>query len=478
MRRVLVAARGLAAVRVVEACADHGVESVAVWSPEDVDARHAQLATSAWSLPVGEPGQGRDPYLDLDALLDVAARAGADAFHPGTGALAESPEAARRVADAGLTWIGADPGTLELLGDELAARGVAEEAGVPLVVASSGAVATSAQVVAFAQRHGLPVALKAASGTGTTGLRVVRRLDEIGDLLEAVVQEGVRSTGRGECLVEQYLDRPRHVEVQLVGDASGEVVVLGTREASVQRRHRPLVVEAPAPSLTPEQQQAITAGARDVAVAAGLRGLCTVEFLVAQSGVASFLEASPCLTDRGAATEHATGVDLVRQQLLVADGQPLDVDATPHVDRCAIDWLVVAEDPGRGFVPAPARLERLEAPGGHGVRTDLAVAQGGLLPRGREGEVMRCVVSGRDRQEALRRSRRALASAVVTGPTTVLPFHRLLVDDPAFVGDEDGHRVHTRWVEWECDGLDALARPTPWPGWSPALPAEGAPPAS
>ena len=478
MRRVLVAARGLAAVRVVEACADLDLESVAVRSSDDADALHARLATSAWSLPVAEPGRGRDPYLDLDALLDVAARSGADAFHPGTGVLAESPEAARRVREAGLTWIGADPESLELLGDEIAARGVAEQAGVPLVVASSGPVATGAQVVAFAQRHGLPVALKAATGSGTTGLRVVRRLDEIGDLLEAVVQEAVRATGRGECLVEQYLDRPRHVEVQLVGDADGRVVVVGTREASVQRRHRPLVVEAPAPFLTPEQHRAVTAGARDVAVAAGLRGLCTVEFLVAQSGVASFLEASPCLTDRAAATEEATGVDLVRQQLLVAQGLPLDLDATPHVDACAIDWLVVAEDAGRGFVPAPAVVERIEAPGGHGVRTDLAVARGSLLPRGREGELLRVVVSGRDRQEALRRSRRALASVVVTGPTTVLPFHRLLVDDPAFVGDEAGHRVHTRWVEWECDGLDALARPTPWPGWSPALPAEPAAPAS
>lgn len=472
MRRVLLACRGLTAVRIAQACADAGLESVAVYAADDVDGLHVHAADSAWSLPDTDAVLDRDAYLDLDALLDVAARCGADAFHPGTGVLAESADAARRVRAAGLTWIGADPETLELLGDEIAARGVAEAVGASLVIGSSIAVETPAQVVAFARRHGLPVVLKASAGSATRGLRVVRRLDEVPDLLEAVVHEAVVVSGNGECLVEQYLDRPRHVEVQVVGDADGEVTVLGTREASVQRRHRPLVVEAPAPFLTPAQQDSVTTVARDLAVAAGLRGLATFEFLVAQTGTVSFLEASPCLTDLSAVTEEVTRVDLVRQQLLVAQGLPLDVDATPLVGAHAIEWLVVAEDPGRGFVPAPARVERFDVPGGLGVRVEPAVVTGALLPRGREGELVRLVVSGTDRGEALRRSRRVLGAATVEGPTTTLGLHRLVVDDPAFVGDDEGHRVHTRWVEWECEGLESLARPTPWPGWTPAVPVD------
>jgi len=471
VRRVLVAGRGILAVRVAQACADAGLESVAVHAPDDADALHVHAADSAWSLPATDAVLDRDPYLDLDALLDVAARCGADALHPGQGVLAESAEAARRVREAGLTWIGPDPETLDLLGDEVAARALAEGVGATLVVGSTEAVASATQVVAFARRHGLPVALKAAAGAGTRGFRVVRRLDEVPDLLEAVVHEAVLVTGRGDCLVEQYLDRPRHVEVQVVGDAEGEVVVLGTREASVQRRHRPLVAEAPAPFLDAEQRRTVTTVARDLAVAAGLRGVATVEFLVAQGGAVSFLEATPSLTDLSAVTEESTGVDLVRQQLLVAQGLPLDVDATPSGPRHAVGWLLVAEDPGRGFVPAPARVERLDLPGGRGVRVDPGVVLGDLLPRGRDGELARLVVAATDRAGALRRSRRALAETAVEGPTTVLPFHRLLVDDPAFTGEDgDGHRLHTRWVEWECAGLDDLARPTPWPGWTPGLP--------
>ncbi|WP_423923942.1 acetyl/propionyl/methylcrotonyl-CoA carboxylase subunit alpha [Frigoribacterium sp. 2-23] len=460
MKKILIANRGEIAVRIARGCADYGVPSVAVFSRDDADALHVRVATEAWSLPGAEPG-GLEPYLDIDALLDVARRSGADAVHPGYGFLAEEAEFARRVIDAGLVWIGPTPETIEVLGDKIRARAVAESVGAPLVVGTSGPVESVDEVSAFARRHGLPIAIKAAHGGGGRGMRVVRRLDEVADLYDSAIREAVASFGRGECFVEQYLDRPRHVEAQVLGDGEGGVVVVGTRDCSTQRRHQKLVEEAPAPFLSDEQRGQIVEAARAICSSVSYRGVGTVEFLIGQSGVVSFLEVNTRLQVEHTVTEATTGVDLVRQQLLVADGLPIEVHDHPDAVGHAIEFRLTAEDAGRGFLPAPATVTRLELPGGPGIRVDSGVVVGSPVPRRYDPLLLKLVVWGRDRDEALRRSRQALSELELDGPRTVLPFHRRLLDEPAFTAPEGVSSMHTRWVETECEWLDGLAETTP-----------------
>jgi acetyl-CoA/propionyl-CoA carboxylase biotin carboxyl carrier protein len=469
VRKLLIAERGLVAVRVARAAADLDLPSVAVFAPDDVDALHVRAADEAWAL---DELPGTDAYRDMHALLDVAERSGADAVHPGCGPLSESAEFARRVVAAGLTWVGPDPETMELLGDKVSARALADSVGAPLVVGTSEPIRSADEAVAFAQRHGLPIALKAAHGGGGLGLRVARRLDEVADLLDSAVREAAAVFGRGEVFVEQYLDRPRHVEAQLLGDGEGRVVVVGTRECSVQRRHQKLVGEAPAPFLTDEQLEVVTSTSVALGSAVSYRGAGTVEFLVSRAGQVSFLEVGTALPLEHVATEQATGVDLVRQQLLVAGGSGLDLADVPESRGHTLSFRVTAEDAGRGFLPAPAPVTRLELPGGPGVRVDSGVVAGSAVPPGRDSLLLTVVVTGRDREAALSRARRALDGLVVEGPVTSVPFHRLLVDDPAFTGtsasavqegdDRSGEpTVHTRWIETECEWLDELASATP-----------------
>ncbi|ROP77504.1 acetyl-CoA/propionyl-CoA carboxylase biotin carboxyl carrier protein [Frigoribacterium sp. PhB107] len=472
MRKLLIAERGLVAVRVARAAADLDLPSVAVFAADDVDALHVRAADEAWAL---DELPGTDAYRDMQALLDVAYRSGADAVHPGCGPLSENAEFARRVLAAGLTWVGPDPETMELLGDKVSARALADSVGAPLVVGTSEPIASADEAVAFAQRHGLPIALKAAHGGGGLGLRIARRLDEVADLLDSAVRESAAVFGRGEVFVEQYLDRPRHVEAQLLGDGEGRVVVVGTRECSVQRRHQKLVGEAPAPYLTDEQLEVVTSTSVALGSAVSYRGAGTVEFLVSRAGQVSFLEVGTALPLEHVATEQATGVDLVRQQLLVAGGLGLDLADVPESRGHTISFRVTAEDAGRGFLPAPAPVARLELPGGPGVRVDSGVVVGSVVPAGRDPLLLTVVVTGRDRAAALSRARRALDGLVVEGPATTARFHRLLVDDPAFTGvvadtetgtdggGADGAEpsVHTRWIETECEWLDELATATP-----------------
>ena len=446
MKKVLIANRGEIVVRVARACADYGLESVAVYADPDADALHVRTATEAWGLP---GSSAATTYLNIDALLDVAVRSGADAVHPGYGFLSESAEFARRVIAAGLTWIGPTPETIDQLGDKISARRIAQSVGAPLVAGTPGPVADADEVRAFAEQCGLPIAIKAAAGGGGRGMRVVHRMDEVGNLYESAVREAVAAFGRGDCFVEQYLDRPRHVEAQVLGDGTGHVVVIGTRDCSVQRRHQKLVEEAPAPFLTAAQRELIGTAAHDVAAAVDYRGVGTVEFLVGSSGAVSFLEVNTRLQVEHPVTEATTGVDLVRQQLLVADGRPLDVTSTPEPTGHAIEFRVNAEDPGRGFLPTPGTVGRFDVPGGPGVRVDSGVVAGSTVPGSYDSLVAKLVVTGRDRQDALVRARQALREFHVTGIATVLPFPRRLLADPAFTGP-DGLGVHTRWIETEC----------------------------
>ncbi len=458
MKKVLIANRGEIAVRIARACADYGVESVAVYADPDADALHVHTVSEAWGLAGSAPA---DTYLNADALLRVAGDSGADAVHPGYGFLSESADFARRVEQAGLTWIGPTPETIESLGDKTTARTLARSVGAPLVAGTPGPVSGAAEVLAFARDHGLPVAIKAAFGGGGRGMRVAHRMDEVAELYGAATREAVAAFGRGECFVEQYLERPRHVEAQILGDGAGTVVVVGTRDCSVQRRNQKLVEEAPAPFLTVEQEEAVRASAHDIGVAAAYRSAGTVEFLIGRSGVVSFLEVNTRLQVEHPVTEMTTGVDLVRQQLLVADGLPLEVTATPVPVGHAFEFRINAEDPGRGFLPTPGPVDRFDLPGGPGVRVDAGVRAGSVVPGAYDSLMAKLVVAAPTRKQALRRARQALADLRTEGLPTVLDFHRRLVEDPAFVGADDGFGMHTRWIETECEWLEELGGKRP-----------------
>ncbi|ADB30506.1 Carbamoyl-phosphate synthase L chain ATP- binding protein [Kribbella flavida DSM 17836] len=444
--KVLVANRGEIAVRVVRAAADAGLASVAVYAEPDRDALFVRLADEAYSLDGATPA---DSYLNIAKILDVAARSGADAVHPGYGFLAENAEFAQAVIDARLIWIGPPPSAIDSLGDKVKARHIAEKVGAPQVPGTPDPVADASEVVAFAEQYGLPIAIKAAYGGGGRGMKVARTLEEVPELFESATREAISAFGRGECFVERYLDQPRHVETQCLADAHGNVVVVSTRDCSLQRRYQKLVEEAPAPFLTDEQLEILYTSSKAILREAGYVGAGTCEFLVGQDGLISFLEVNTRLQVEHPVSEEVTGLDLVREMFRIADGEELGYD-DPAVSGHSIEFRINAEDPGRNFLPAPGTLTRWHAPSGPGVRLDGGYDQGETVPGSFDSLVAKLIVTGRDRTQALERSRRALKEFVVEGMPTVIPFHAAVVSDPAFVGD-DGFAVHTRWIETEFD---------------------------
>ncbi|WP_123379668.1 biotin carboxylase N-terminal domain-containing protein [Pseudokineococcus lusitanus] len=449
MTKVLVANRGEIAVRVARACADAGLASVAVYADPDRDALHVRTADEAFALGGSTPGES---YLRQDKLLDVARRSGADAVHPGYGFLSENAEFAQAVIDAGLVWVGPPPSAIRALGDKVAARRIAEAAGAPLVAGTPDPVESAAEVLAFVDEHGLPVAIKAAHGGGGRGLKVVREREDVEAAYESAVREAVAAFGRGECFVERFLDRPRHVETQCLADEHGAVVVVSTRDCSLQRRNQKLVEEAPAPFLTDAQVAELYRASKEVLRTAGYVGAGTCEFLVAPDGTTSFLEVNTRLQVEHPVSEEVTGIDLVREQLRLAVGEPLGYD-DPPVRGHSFEFRLNAEDAGRGFLPAPGKVRRLELPSGPGVRVDSGVVAGDVVSGQFDSMLGKLVVTGADRRQALERSRRALAELRVDGLPTVVPFHRAVVVDPAFApevtGGEGPFRVHTRWIETE-----------------------------
>jgi acetyl-CoA/propionyl-CoA carboxylase biotin carboxyl carrier protein len=443
VQKVLIANRGEIAVRVARACRDADIASVAVYAEPDRDALHVRVADEAFSLDGSTPA---DSYLDVDKILAAAASSGADAVHPGYGFLAENAGFAEAVIDAGLTWIGPPPSAIDSLGDKVKARHIAERAGAPLVAGTKEPVADADEVVAFAEQHGVPVAIKAAYGGGGRGLKVARTVEEIPELYESAVREAVGAFGRGECFVEKYLDRPRHVETQCLADRHGGVVVVSTRDCSLQRRHQKLVEEAPAPFLTEEQNAELYRASKAILREAGYVGAGTCEFLVGQDGTISFLEVNTRLQVEHPVTEEVTGIDLVREMFRVADGEPLGYD-DPPVRGHSIEVRINAEDAGRNVLPAPGTLTRWHAPSGPGVRLDGGYDAGETIPGAFDSLVAKLIVSGATREQALQRSRRALAEFQVEGMPTAIAFHRAVTADPAFT--DEPFRVHTRWIETE-----------------------------
>jgi acetyl-CoA/propionyl-CoA carboxylase, biotin carboxylase, biotin carboxyl carrier protein len=445
--KVLVAHRGELAVRVVRAAADAGLSSVAVYADPDRDALFVRLADEAYSLDGATPA---DSYLDIAKIIAVAEQSGADSVHPGYGFLAENRDFAQAVIDAGLVWVGPPPSAIESLGDKVRARHIAEKVGAPLVAGTKDPVAGAEEVVEFAKEHGLPIAIKAAFGGGGRGLKVARTEDEVTDMFESAVREAVSAFGRGECFVEKYLDRPRHVETQCLADQHGNVVVVSTRDCSLQRRHQKLVEEAPAPYLSEEQVQILYDSSKAILAEAEYVGAGTCEFLVGQDGTISFLEVNTRLQVEHCVSEQVTGLDLVREMFRVAAGEELGYD-DPEVVGHSIEFRINAEDPGNGFMPAPGTLTRWHAPAGPGVRLDGGYDQGETVPGAFDSLVAKLVISGQDRTQALERSRRALDEFVVEGMPTAIPFHRAVVVDPAFVGDGGSFGVYTSWIETEFD---------------------------
>ncbi|MEV7803878.1 biotin carboxylase N-terminal domain-containing protein [Microbispora sp. NPDC088329] len=443
MHKVLIANRGEIAVRIARACGDAGMTSVAVYADQDLDALHVRVADEAHALGGQSPAE---TYLDIDKILAVAKKTGADAVHPGYGFLAENAGFAQAVLDAGLIWIGPPPSAITALGDKVQARHIAQRVGAPLVAGTPDPVSGVDEVVAFAAGHGLPIAIKAAFGGGGRGLKVARTMEEIPDLYESAVREAVTAFGRGECFVERYLDRPRHVETQCLADRHGNVVVVSTRDCSLQRRHQKLVEEAPAPFLTEEQLELLYSSSKAILREAGYVGAGTCEFLVGQDGTISFLEVNTRLQVEHPVSEEVAGVDLVREMFRIADGEALGYD-DPVLRGHSIEFRINAEDPGRGFLPAPGTITSMRVPSGPGVRLDGGYETGMSVPQAFDSLVAKLIVTGATREQALERSRRALAEYEIGGMPTVLPFHRAVVDDPAFTGEP--FAVHTRWIETE-----------------------------
>ncbi|ALJ19360.1 acetyl/propionyl/methylcrotonyl-CoA carboxylase subunit alpha [Microbacterium sp. No. 7] len=453
--KVLVANRGEIAVRIIRAARDSGRSSVAVYADQDRDAMHSRLADEAYSL---DGATSADTYLSIEKILSVARRSQADAVHPGYGFLAENADFARAVIAAGLVWIGPSPEAIEALGDKVTARHVAEKVGAPLAPGTPGPVEGADEVIAFAEQHGLPIAIKAAYGGGGRGLKVARELDEVAELFESATREAVAAFGRGECFVEKYLDRPRHVETQCLADAAGNVVVVSTRDCSLQRRHQKLVEEAPAPFLTDEQNRVLYAASKAILAEVGYVGAGTCEFLVGGDGTISFLEVNTRLQVEHPVSEEVTGIDLVREQFRLAEGEEIGYDDPEPVGH-SIEFRINGEDPGRGFLPQPGRIHQFKTFGGPGIRLDSGVTAGDSVSGAFDSLLGKLIITGRDRAEALERSRRALDEFEVSGMPTVLPFHRRVVRDPAFTAEDGRFGVYTRWIETEFD--NDLA---PWDG--------------
>ncbi|MCX5392799.1 biotin carboxylase N-terminal domain-containing protein [Streptomyces sp. NBC_00094] len=443
MRKVLIANRGEIAVRVARACRDAGIGSVAVYAEPDRDALHVRAADEAFALGGDTPATS---YLDMAKVLQAAQDSGADAIHPGYGFLSENAEFAQAVLDAGLTWIGPPPQAIRDLGDKVAARHIAQRAGAPLVAGTPDPVSGADEVVAFAREHGLPIAIKAAFGGGGRGLKVARTLEEVPELYDSAVREAVAAFGRGECFVERYLDKPRHVETQCLADSHGNVVVVSTRDCSLQRRHQKLVEEAPAPFLSEAQNAELYAASKAILKEAGYVGAGTVEFLVGTDGTISFLEVNTRLQVEHPVTEEVTGIDLVREMFRIADGEELGY-GDPAVRGHSFEFRINGEDPGRGFLPAPGTVTVFDAPSGPGVRLDAGVESGSVIGPAWDSLLAKLIVTGATREQALQRAARALAEFKVEGMATAIPFHQAVVVDPAFTADP--FRVHTRWIETE-----------------------------
>jgi acetyl-CoA/propionyl-CoA carboxylase biotin carboxyl carrier protein len=442
MKRVLIANRGEIAVRVIRACKDHGIESVAVYSDEDRDAMHTQSADFAYSL---HGVSATETYLDISKLIDAAKESGADAVHPGYGFLSERADFAQAVIDAGLIWIGPPPSAISALGDKVSARRIAAKAGAPLVAGTKDPVSGHEEVVAFAKEHGLPVAIKAAFGGGGRGLKVARTMEEIPELYASAVREAIAGFGRGECFVERYLDKPRHVETQVLVDKHGHAVVVSTRDCSLQRRHQKLVEEAPAPFLTPAQNEELYRSSKAIMKEAGYIGAGTCEFLVGNDGTISFLEVNTRLQVEHPVSEEVTGIDLVREQFRIAMGEALGFD-DPVIRGHSLEFRINGEDPGRSFLPAPGRITEWNLPTGPGVRVDAGFKKGDTIGGNFDSLLAKLIVTGATREQAIERARRALAEFKIEGLATALTFHRAILEDPAYTKN---FKVYTSYIENE-----------------------------
>ena len=446
--KVLIANRGEIAVRIARACKDHGIGSVAVYAEPDRDALHVKVADEAYALGGTTPA---DSYLLQDKLIEVAKEAGADAVHPGYGFLAENADFAQAVIDAGLTWIGPGPAAIDSLGDKAKAKHIAVKANAPLAPGTKDPVKDADEVVTLAKEFGLPIAIKAVYGGGGRGLKVAHTLEEIPELFESAVREAVTAFGRGECLVEKFLDKPRHVETQCLADEHGNVVVVSTRDCSLQRRNQKLVEEAPAPFLTDEQNAELVRASKAILKEAGYVGAGTCEYLVASDGTISFLEVNTRLQVEHPVTEEVTGIDLVREQFRIADGEELGYDDPTPIAH-SFEFRINGEDAGRNFMPAPGTVSRMVVPQGPGVRWDAGIVEGDTVAGAFDSMIAKLIVTGRTREQALERSRRALDELEVDGMPTVIPFHRAIVSDPAFAPEGDApFTIHTRWIETEFD---------------------------
>jgi len=453
--KVLIANRGEIAVRVIRAAKDSGIQTVAVYADGDRNAQHVKLADEAYALN-GE--SAAETYLVIEKILSIAKRSDANAIHPGYGFLSENAEFAKAVTDAGIIWIGPEPEAISLLGDKVSARKIAESVGAPLAPGTINPVESVREVEEFVAKHGLPVAIKAAYGGGGRGIKIVREQSEIAELFESATREAIAAFGRGECFLEKYLDKPRHVETQCLADQHGNVVVVSTRDCSLQRRHQKLVEEAPAPFLTKDQEQNLYEASKAILKKVNYTGAGTCEFLIAQDGTISFLEVNTRLQVEHPVTEEVTGIDLVREQFNIAEGKQLSF-GDPEIRGHSFEFRINGEDAGSGFLPAPGPIHQFIAPSGPGVRVDSGVVSGDAISGKFDSMMAKLIVTGKDRDEALARSRRALAEMQVLGLPTVLPFHRAIVDDQAFIGDGKSFGIFTRWIETDWNN-----QIEPWSG--------------
>ena len=444
--KILIANRGEIAVRVIRAARDEGLQTVAVYADPDRDAQHVKLADEAYALGGATAAQS---YLVMDKLIEIARRSGADAVHPGYGFLSENAQFAQKCIDAGLTWIGPSPESITQLGDKVAARHIAQKVGAPLVPGTKDPVKSADEVVAFADEHGLPIAVKAAFGGGGRGIKVARDRESIVEMYESAVREATAAFGRGECFIERFLDSPRHVETQCLADAHGNVVVVSTRDCSLQRRNQKLVEEAPAPYLSDEQNERLYEASRAILREAGYQGAGTCEFLVGTDGTISFLEVNTRLQVEHPVSEEISGIDLVREQFRIARGEKIE-EKDPVLRGHSFEFRINGEDAGRSFMPAPGTIEKMTVPTGPGVRWDSGFVAGDVIGGNFDSMLAKLIVTGANREQALQRARRALAELTIEGMPTVIPFHRVVLDDPAFAPAEGGEfKVHTRWIETE-----------------------------
>ena len=444
--KILIANRGEIAVRVIRAARDEGLQTVAVYADPDRDAQHVKLADEAYALGGATAAQS---YLVMDKLIEIAIRSGADAVHPGYGFLSENAQFAQKCIDAGLTWIGPSPESITQLGDKVAARHIAQKVGAPLVPGTKDPVKSADEVIAFADEHGLPIAVKAAFGGGGRGIKVARDRESIVEMYESAVREATAAFGRGECFIERFLDSPRHVETQCLADAHGNVVVVSTRDCSLQRRNQKLIEEAPAPYLSDEQNKRLYEASRAILREAGYQGAGTCEFLVGTDGTISFLEVNTRLQVEHPVSEEISGLDLVREQFRIARGEKIE-EKDPVLRGHSFEFRINGEDAGRSFMPAPGTIEKMTVPTGPGVRWDSGFVAGDVIGGNFDSMLAKLIVTGADREQALQRARRALAELTIEGMPTVIPFHRVVLDDPAFAPAEGGDfKVHTRWIETE-----------------------------